>query len=209
MPSSASILDGLTRIANQWWIVAAFWHACAAALLFAVLRRRAISVRLVGMLLVLPLISVSALAWTANNPFNGMVFAVLSLVLAAIARGLPRDATAIAAWPSLLVGSAMVAFGWIYPHFLETTQWALYLVAAPLGLLPCPTLSAIIGVTLIAGGLRSTAWTFVLAGAGVCYAMIGVLRLAVAIDSVLLAGAAALAAAGVALSRRSSQPIHS
>jgi hypothetical protein len=208
MPSTAAILAGLTTIANEWWTVAVFWHAYVAGLLLAIAVRRVLSVRLLGFLLVLPLLSVSALAWTSHNPFNGAVFAALSLVLATIAQGLSRDAIAIASWPSLLAGGALVTFGWTYPHFLETTHQALYLIAAPLGLLPCPTLSAIIGVTLIASGLRSAAWITALAGTGVCYGLIGVLRLAVAIDLVLLTAAAALVVTAVVLRRGAAQAIH-
>lgn len=195
MPSAESIVAGLTSIANEWRSVAAFWHAYIAALLLAIAVRRDLSVRLIGTLLVLPLLSVSALAWIGHNPFNAAVCAALSLVLLTIARGLPDEPLPIAPWPLALVGGALVAFGWTYPHFLETTNWGLYLIAAPLGLLPCPTLSAIIGVTLILNGLRSAAWNVTLAGAALLYAIIGVFRLAVTIDLVLLAGAATLVAA--------------
>jgi hypothetical protein len=205
MPSADMILSGLTSIANEWWAIAVLWHAYVAALLVAITRRRARSPRLVGMLLVLPLLSVSALAWLAHNPFNGALCAAVSLALLTIARGLPNEPLAIAAWPSLLAGGALVAFGWTYPHFLETTHWGLYLVAAPLGLVPCPTLSALIGLTLIVSGFRSTAWNVTLAGAAVLYGAIGVFRLAVTMDIALFTGAAALVAA-VALRRGSLQP---
>jgi hypothetical protein len=207
MPSSTAILAGLTTIANEWWTVAVFWHAYVAAILLGIAMRRALSVRRLGTLLALPLLSVSTLAWTSHNPFNGALCAALSLVLLTIARRLGDERVTIASWPSVLAGGAVVAFGWTYPHFLETTHWTLYLIAAPLGLLPCPTLSAIIGVTLIASGLRSAAWASALAGAAVFYAVIGVLRLAVVIDLVLLTGAAALAVAAVAIRRGSPQPI--
>lgn len=199
MPSSAVILAGLTTIANEWWAVAVFWHAYIAALLLAIAMHQALSARRLGTLLVLPLLSVSALALTTHNPFNGAFCAALSLVLVTIARRLGDERVTVASWPSLLLGGALVTFGWTYPHFLETTQWAVYLIAAPLGLLPCPTLSAIIGVTLIAGKLRSAAWASTLAGAALFYAVIGVFRLAVVIDLVLLVGAAALAAGVVRL----------
>ena len=208
MPSSAAILAGLTAIANDWWTVAMFWHVYVAGLLFAIVMRTALSSRWLAALLVLPLLSVSALAWTSDNPFNGAVFATLSLMLAAIARGLSSDVITIEPGPSSLVGAVMVVFGWIYPHFLDTTHSTLYLVAAPLGLVPCPTLSAVIGVSLIAGGFRSMAWTSVLAGAGVFYAIVGVVTLNVGIDLLLLGGSVALVVTGIATRRRSPQPLH-
>ena len=42
-----------------------------------------------------------------------------------------------------------------------------YAYASPFGLLPCPTLSVVIGLTLIFGGLQSTAWSVLLIAAGV------------------------------------------
>lgn len=177
-----------------------FWHAYVAAVLVAVVTRWPLSVRRLGILLALPLLSVSALAWTSHNPFNGAFCAALSLVLLTIARRLGDERVTIASWPSLLVGGALVTFGWTYPHFLEATQWRLYMIAAPLGLLPCPTLSALIGLTLIVSGFRSTAWNVTLAGAAVLYGAIGVFRLGVTMDIALFAGAAALVTA-VALRR--------
>jgi len=194
MPSSTAILAGLTTIANEWWTVAVFWHAYVALLLVAIAARLDCSVRLLGGLLVLPLLSVSALAWASGNPFNGVIFAGLSLTLAAIVYRSPPRTIQIASGPPLLLGVMFVAFGWIYPHFVETSHWSGYLIAAPLGLLPCPTLSAIIGLTLIVSGLESVAWSVTLAGAAVLYSAIGVIRLAVVIDIVMFAGAATLIA---------------
>jgi hypothetical protein len=194
MPSSTAILAGLTTIANEWWTVAVFWHAYVALLLVAIAARLDCSVRLLGGLLVLPLLSVSALAWASGNPFNGVIFAGLSYTLASIVYRSPPRTIRIASGPPLLLGVVFVAFGWIYPHFVETSHWSGYLIAAPLGLLPCPTLSAIIGLTLIVSGLESVAWSVTLAGAAVLYSAIGVIRLAVVTDIVMFAGAATLTA---------------
>jgi len=194
VPSSEAILAGLTSIANEWRSVAVFWHAYVAVLLLAIAARPDRSVRLLGGLLVLPLLSVSALAWASGNPFNGVIFAALAFTLATIVRSLPARTIRIASGPPLVLGMVFVAFGWVYPHFLATSHWSGYLIAAPLGLLPCPTLSAIIGLTLIVSGLESVAWSVTLAGAAILYSAIGVIRLWVAIDIVLFAGAATLIA---------------
>jgi hypothetical protein len=103
-----------------------------------------------------PLASVSAFAWPAHNPFNGALFALLSAALiaeAAAARD-GRRASGGARW-SRHLGLARIAFGWVYPHFLLDRQVAMYLFAAPLGLIPCPTLSAVIGIALCVDGLRN------------------------------------------------------
>jgi hypothetical protein len=192
MPSSEEILSGLTSIANEWRAVAVLWHVYVAAMLMALAIRRDLSVRVFAALLALPLLSVSALAWTSHNPFNAAVCAALALALFAIAHDLPDERLRIGPPLSVLAGVALVAFGWIYPHFLETTHWREYLIAAPLGLLPCPTLSAIAGLTLIADGHHSRAWSLTLAAATFFYAVIGVFRLGVLIDIALFAGTATL-----------------
>jgi hypothetical protein len=136
-----------------------------------------------------PAASVSALSWASGNPFNGTAFTALSLVLAAIAIGLPVRPARLGARPLLVPGILLVGFGWAYPHFLQTNGWTSYLYAAPLGLLPCPTLSSIIGVSLIVDLLGSRLWGLVLTAVGVAYGLIGAFQLGVGIDLVLLAGA--------------------
>ena len=52
----------------------------------------------------------------------------------------------------------------------------------PTGLVPCPTLSIVIGLALIVEGLDSRIWTSVLVGAtGVFYGIFGAVRLGVTI----------------------------
>ena len=53
----------------------------------------------------------------------------------------------------------------------------------------CPTLSIVIGLALITGGLDSRLWTSILTAAGLFYGLFGALRLGVTIDFVLLLGA--------------------
>lgn len=194
MPSAQGILDGLTAIANDWKILAIAWHVVLAVGLAAFVLGQRPAKAAAGIALVLPLVSVSALAWSAGNPFNGAVFALLAGALAALAA---RMRGAIRVGPPWLVaaGFTLLAFGWVYPHFLQAGSWAAYLVAAPLGLVPCPTLSALIGGSLIVDGLESRGWSLTLAAAGVVYGLIGWLRLGVTIDVALLAGAVALGAA--------------
>jgi hypothetical protein len=200
--SSEVILSSLAAIANEWRTLAVAWHVLAAALLLAIATRRRLSTRFAGCLLVLPLISVSALAWVSGNPFNGAVFAMLGLVLMVIATALPAETVSIAPTIYVVPGVLLVAFGWVYPHFLDAAHWTTYLLGAPLGLLPCPTLSAVIGVTLMIGLFRSAAWRSTLIGAGAVYGMVGIFGLGVSLDVGLLAGAAVLAAAGAATSMR-------
>ncbi len=75
MPSSQKILEGLTAIANDWQALAIVWHVVLGALLLALLLGWRPSKRLAGVLLAVPLASVSVLAWISENPFNGTLFA--------------------------------------------------------------------------------------------------------------------------------------
>jgi hypothetical protein len=132
-------------------------------------------------------------AFASGNVVNGMMFGALSFVLGSSARRFSREPirmTSVIAIPGVL----LVAFGWGYPHFLETDRWTEYAYAAPLGLLPCPTLAAVTGLSMVCREFRSRVWAFTLAAAGVLYGAIGVFVLGVTLDYVLLAGA--IAAAG-------------
>lgn len=193
MPSPDEILAGLSQIANDASALAVAWHALALVALLALAPGWRPSRRQLGLLLTLPLLSVSALAWTHGNPFNGAVFAAGAVALAVLsARWRDRQPPGGAPLWARLAGAALLAFGWVYPHFVAVDSPLSYLYAAPLGLVPCPTLSAVVGATLLAGGLGSRAWSLLLGALGLLYGLFGGLRLGVAIDLVLIAGAAAL-----------------
>lgn len=187
VPSSDAILAGATTIANEWRTVAVAWHVVLAGLLTAFLCGWRPSNRVAAYVLSAPFLSVSAAAWFWGNPFNGTVFAALSILLLALASRLPKDPIRFGTPILATLGAMLVAFGWGYPHFLETDRWMTYAYAAPLGVLPCPTLSAVIGATLILGFLGSAGWSFTLAAAGLVYGTVGVFVLDVQLDYALLA----------------------
>jgi hypothetical protein len=195
MPSPQAILEGLHAIANRWQMLAVAWHVAFGAALVALAAGWRPNRRLAGALPAVPLASVSALAWTESNPFNGMVFALLAVGVASVAARMPPGRVVLAGPWLVVAGGILTAFGWVYPHFLDAQPLAAYLYAAPLGLIPCPTLSALVGVALVVDGLGSRGWSLTLASAGAAYGMIGWLRLGVTIDIVLFAGAVTLAAA--------------
>jgi hypothetical protein len=194
MPSSETILSGLTTIANDWQQLALVWHVWLAALIVSLLAGWRPSNRIAGALLIAPVLSVSALAWASGHPFNAAAFAILASALAAIANRLTHERVRFASSLPLVSGALLVAFGWLYPHFLSADSWAAYAYASPLGLVPCPTLSVLIGVTLLLDRLGSTPWCTTLVAAGFVYGAIGVFRLGVLLDYGLLAGVAVLAA---------------
>lgn len=187
MPTAETVLSWATGVANEWRWLAIVWHIALGGLLVAIGRVR-VSQRLLGLLLVFPIISVAMLAWASGNPFNGLTFTVLAVLLLRSGGGLPQAPVTRASWGRALPGMALIVLGWLYPHFLSTTTWTAYVYASPFGLLPCPTLSVVIGVTA-AAGLRSVGWNGALAAAGILYGVIGVFGLRVWLDLWLLAGA--------------------
>ena len=190
MPSTQAILDGLATIANQWRPLAILWHVSLGALAAASAAGWRPANRTVGRLIAAPVLCVAVIAGASGNPFNASTFLILGVVLLVHSRRLSAEPVRTASPLMATAGSLLLAFGWFYPHFLDTDGWMDYAYAAPLGLIPCPTLSAAIGLTLVSGLLGSTTWSAALASAGLVYGAIGVFRLGVAIDSVLLAGAA-------------------
>jgi hypothetical protein len=192
MPTAEAILAGATSIANEWRALAVAWHIVLAVVFVAGLKGWRPSNRQTAYVLVALVVSVSAAAWTGGNPFNGTVFAVLSLTLVWLSNRVSADAVRFAAPLVAITGVVFIAFGLGYPHFVATDRWIAYAYSAPLGLLPCPTLSAVIGATLLFGSLGSNAWSIPLVIAGFVYGSIGVFVLGVKLDYVLLAGTLAL-----------------
>jgi len=197
LPSAQEILDGLSAITNDWRGLATLWHvAFGAGVAAFVLGWRPLQ-RLAGALFSIPLVSVSALAWVSGNPFNGTVCAILAAGLGWQAFRLRASRVVVSAPWLVTAGGLLAAFGWAYPHFLEAESWAAYFYAAPLGLIPCPTLSALVGAALVVGGFGSRSWSLTLAAAGALYGLVGWLGLGVTIDVGLLAGAALLGVASM------------
>lgn len=202
MPSPESITQVLRAIATEWAILAMLWHVYFGGLGVALAAGWRPERRDLGLYLVLPLISVSVLAWLHWNPFNGTAIAGFGFVLLVASMLLGREpVTPGPAW-SVTAGILLFAFGWSYPHLLGTESWVPYLYKAPTGLVPCPTLAIITGVSLVFGAFQSRAWAWVLGIAGLFYGLVGALYLNVALDWTLAAGAVVLLLAGHAAGDR-------
>jgi hypothetical protein len=191
MPTSESILSGLTRLSNTYQSISIAFHAFL-VLVIVLLAVGLLGRRLAGTMLCAPLVSVSVLAWISGNPFTGILFAAVAVALLVLSFTLPDGRARLAPLPVTIAGFVLTAFGWVYPHFLQTTSFVPYLYAAPVGIVPCPTLSAVAGLALVMGALEWRAWGIVLSAVGLVYGLFGVLRLGVTLDWVLVAGAAAL-----------------
>jgi hypothetical protein len=192
MPSAGEILNGLSTTADSWQPIAVAWHVYFAALAAAFLLAWRPSKWLVAALLIPPHVSVSVMAWIEGNPFNGAVFALLSAVLVLVLRSLSDTPVKMASGSWLAVGALLFGFAWVYPHFLDSDSALIYLYAAPLGLVPCPTLSMAVAATILCQGLGSRIWSLALLIAGLFYGVFGSLYLGVTIDWVLAGGASGL-----------------
>jgi len=201
MPSPNSILANLSLIANQAVAVAIAWHALTLLAILALVFGWRPSRRRAGTFLAAPIASAGVLAFIYGNPFNGLLLGGLASALVGIASRMGSDRVERGPAAATSLGVAMIAFGWLYPHFLAAGPVTRYLVAAPTGLVPCPTLSLGIGFALLSGGLGSRAWSLALAVVALFYGLFGFARLGVHLDLALVGGAAALLVLGVRQSR--------
>lgn len=188
MPSPDQILAGLQHLSEEYRLLAILWHVFFGAGIVSFILGFSFSARVAGGLLSLPAFSVGIMAAVTGNPFNALMFGALAVALAVIAFRLPSRRVQ----PErsfLFSGIAIMLFGWVYPHFQTGNGVWHYIATAPLGLVPCPTLSMLIGVTLVLGGFASRSWMRVLSTAGILYGAFGTFRLGVTVDLVLLAAA--------------------
>jgi hypothetical protein len=191
VPTTDQILAGLIAISNRALPVAIAWHIVLVAAALALATGWRPAQRTARVLVALPLASVAALGLVFRNPFNGVVFSVAAVVLVLLALRAPTGPVSAAGTRASTIGLATIAFGWVYPHFLDGNPRE-YLYAAPVGLVPCPTLAIAIGFALLGDGLGARAWTLVLATLGLFYGIFGVVKLGVYLDLGLVLGATAL-----------------
>jgi hypothetical protein len=208
MPSADQIVSGLAAMAIEWRSLAIAWHAVFGLLILFLATGGRPPQRAAAGVLVLAVMSVSVVAWTAGNWFNAVVFSGLALALGTLAYRMPADPIEMAPRSRLALGAVLLGFGLVYPHFVRSDTLFAYLYASPLGLVPCPTLAAAIGLTVMVAGNGWGRWSAVLSGAGIVYGLVGVLVLDVWIDVCLLLGAIVLAVivawhrAGTGVTRR-------
>lgn len=172
------LVSQLTRITAELVPLAIAWH-----LVLPFAWRRA-SPFVLSMFAV----SVAIVAWAYGNPFNAISFATLAAILVASrprSRAEPRGLT-------VTIGAALVGFGALYPHFVAGPAYRL-LWAAPLGIVPCPTLAVLSGLAIATGALGSRRSAYSLAAWTAFYGLVGVFHLGVSIDLVLIVAALAVA----------------
>lgn len=189
MLKAEEIINGLQAIVNEYSFIAMIWHVAFYALIVALFAKWKPSSRILGIMLCLPLLSVAVFAWLAGNPFNGTMFSLAALLVFIFAFKASAQPVVFAKFPFAVAGMVMIAFGLVYPHFINPTSIITYLYASPAGLIPCPTLSILVGLMLLfnGSGFKSLTITFVVLG--LFYGVFGVFKLAVYPDLFLLGGA--------------------
>lgn len=194
MPTTEDILIGLQAISNNYILIAVIWHAVIYVLIAALFLNWVPTNRLFVTLVCIPLLSVATFAWLTDNLFNGTLFSIASILILFFGLKVSVLPIRISQWPFILVGIIMILFGLVYPHFLETGSIFRYLYAAPVGLIPCPTLSLLIGFLLLYNGFGSKLISQIFIILGLFYGIFGSLKLAVHIDILLAVGSLTLLA---------------
>ena len=192
MPKTEEIISGLRTIVNDYSTFAIIWHAVFYLLLAALIAKWQPSNKILGVLICLPLLSVAVFAWLSGNPFNGILFTIMAILIIIFGFKASNQPITISQVPFMVVGIFMIVFGLVYPHFISADSFLKYLYASPVGLIPCPTLSIIIGFLLLYNGFGSQSITLTFIIFGLFYGIFGVLKLAVYLDIFLVFGTIAL-----------------
>lgn len=194
MLKSQEIIEGLQAIVNQNIMFSIGWHVAFYALIAALIAKWKPSNELFALLIGLPALSVAFFAWLSGNPFNGSMFSILAILVLIFGLKASNQSVQFSSVPFAVAGVGMILFGLIYPHFIEANSIFKYLYASPVGLIPCPTLSVMIGFLLLFRGFGSSYITLTLIVFGLFYGIFGVLKLAVYLDLFLVAGTITLLA---------------
>ena len=189
MPSPFEILNTLALAANKFMTISIIWHLIVLIFIIALISGKKFNTKHVSAGLSIFLLSVGIIAVLVSNPFNGIMFALAALVFGIMTLKFKPEPIGLQ-WDFISVsGLILLIFGFIYPHFLDGDSYFQYLFAAPMGVIPCPTLSAFIGISLMLHSFGSKKWMLVAALFGLFYGIFGVLRLKVYLDIPLIAGA--------------------
>ncbi len=202
MPSAQDILNVLATISAGATPLAIAWHVVLGLAIIAIIIGWRPARKIGALLLLIPFISVLVVSFFYDSRFSFAVFFVFAIVLAVLALRMKPDCVYHPPSWGVIFGWLMIFFAWIYPHFGTGSSWLFYLYGSPLGLVPCPTLSMVVGFALLADGFRSRGWTWVLIVLGLFYGLYGAIRLGVWIDIFLLLGTLMLVAEAVTLKRR-------
>ena len=103
-------------------LIATLWHVAIYGLIISLLFHWNPSNKLMAILLCLPVVSVSIIAWYSGNPFNGTLFAILAILIIIFGLKANLHPITVSQLTFLVIGILMIAFALLYPHFLETNS---------------------------------------------------------------------------------------
>lgn len=192
MPKTEEILSGLQGIVNNYSSIAIVWHVVLYALIVALLARWLPTSRLFILMMCLPVLSVAIMAFIQGNPFNGGLFSILAVLVFIFGLRAAGEPVQTSSLVFMVIGILMIVFGLVYPHFVSEGSFVRYLYASPVGLIPCPTLSLLIGFLLLYNGFGSQSVTLTFVIFGLFYGIFGALKLGVYLDIFLIFGSVSL-----------------
>lgn len=196
MPPASTILEQLTTTTTELTFVAISWHFAILAIALALLARWRPSAPQTALLLISPALSVAIISAAYSSWFNAISFGLLALVLVVALDDIDLRWRLQGPGWSRWLGLALVAYGFCYPHFVAG-GWYRAVFAAPVGLVPCPTLAVLVGFTLMGRAGGSRAIPALLAVWTTFYALFGIFVLGVVLDVGLFVAAVGISALAV------------
>ena len=181
MPTAQAITQVLATAANELAWVAMAWHVVILGALIAIVRGWRPSSRVACILLTAPIMSVAVASIAYGNVFNAISFGLLAFMLAVVGERLPQPHVERGPTWAVVAGCALLVFGLAYPHFV-VGSWVRAIAAAPVGVVPCPTLAFVAGAVIVAGGFGSRVVPLILALWVGFYSWFGVRQLGVTLD---------------------------
>ena len=189
MPTPEEILKSTAYLANNYMAIAAMWHVVIVLLITSYISRRWMSSRIYYGLPALLFLSVSLLALSVLNFFNSFVYFGLSIIFLRKAIRIRDSHFELNDSVFLTVSACLIILsGLVYPHFLNASFFA-YIVASPTGVIPCPTLLLVSGISLLFVRSDDKSIFYTLIPVNVAYGLIGILFLGVYLDIILIAAA--------------------
>ncbi len=192
MPTGEAITTVLARLSEDWMWLAICWHVYLLTFTSMLALKWRLNRRSACIALLAPLASVVLMSWLSANPFTTVILGIVLIAALLLVLRLPHEPVSLAAAPLAAAGASLLVFGLVYPHFLGSASLVTYVYAAPVGIVPCPTLSVIVGLSLILRSLGSRSWSLIIGVPALFYGIVGVGYLGVTMDWVLSAGAAIL-----------------
>lgn len=181
MPTADAITRVLATMANELAWLAMAWHVAILGAVVAIVGGWRPSSRVACILLTAPIMSVAVASVAYGNWFNAISFGLLAFVLAVAGERLPEPKIERGPAWAVAAGCASIVFGLAYPHFVEGS-WIRAVAAAPVGVVPCPTLAFVAGAVIAAGRFRSRAIPLLLVLWVGFYSWFGVRQLGVTLD---------------------------